>query len=71
MRTTCPAPPEWKSAISELPVCQIWTHCAVIAGKLRNVRYEEAVLGVLGGSVVSALLGYAWLRAVLPDRATG
>jgi len=30
--------------------------------------YEEAVLGVLGGSVVSALLGYAWLRAVLPTR---
>ncbi len=29
-------------------------------------RYEAAVLGVLGASVVSALLGYAWLRAVLP-----
>jgi NhaA family Na+:H+ antiporter len=28
--------------------------------------YEEAVLGVLGGSVVSALLGYGWLRVVLP-----
>jgi Na+/H+ antiporter NhaA len=28
------------------------------------------VLGVLGGSVVSALLGYAWLRAVLPTRST-
>lgn len=34
-----------------------------------DVRYEEAVLGVLGGSVVAALLGYAWLRAVLPARA--
>jgi Na+:H+ antiporter, NhaA family len=30
------------------------------------LRYDEAVLGVLGASVVSALLGYAWLRAVLP-----
>ena len=30
------------------------------------LRYEEAVLGVLGASVASALLGYAWLRAVLP-----
>jgi len=30
------------------------------------VRYDEAVLGVLGASVMSALLGYAWLRAVLP-----
>jgi NhaA family Na+:H+ antiporter len=33
-----------------------------------GLYYEEAVLGVLGGSVVSALLGYAWLRAVLPTR---
>jgi NhaA family Na+:H+ antiporter len=30
------------------------------------LRYDEAVLGVLGASVVSALLGYAWLRVVLP-----
>jgi NhaA family Na+:H+ antiporter len=35
-----------------------------------GLYYEEAVLGVLGGSVVSALLGYAWLRAVLPTRST-
>ncbi|HVI25684.1 MAG TPA: Na+/H+ antiporter NhaA [Xanthomonadaceae bacterium] len=34
-----------------------------------GLPYEEAVLGVLGGSLVSALLGYAWLRAVLPARA--
>src|SRR6478672_7501292 len=33
-----------------------------------GLYYEEAVLGVLGGSVVSALLGYAWLRAVLPTQ---
>ena len=32
----------------------------------QGLIYDEAVLGVLGGSVVSALLGYAWLRAVLP-----
>ena len=31
-----------------------------------GVRYEEAVLGVLGASVIAALLGLAWLRAVLP-----
>lgn len=34
-----------------------------------GVRYEEAVLGVLGGSVLSAILGYAWLRATLPTTA--
>ena len=31
-----------------------------------DVRYEEAVLGVLAASVCAALLGLAWLRAVLP-----
>jgi len=31
-----------------------------------DLRYEEAVLGVLGASVIAALLGLAWLRAVLP-----
>ncbi|NUS39775.1 MAG: Na+/H+ antiporter NhaA [Lysobacter sp.] len=36
-----------------------------------GLRYEEAVLGVLAGSVVSALLGYAWLRVVLPARVQG
>jgi len=30
------------------------------------LRYDEAVLGVLSASVASALLGYAWLRVVLP-----
>jgi len=33
------------------------------------LRYDEAILGVLGASVVSALLGYAWLRVVLPREA--
>lgn len=32
-------------------------------------RYEEAVLGVLLASVVSAVAGYVWLRATLPARA--
>ena len=31
-----------------------------------DVRYEEAVLGVLAASVIAAALGMAWLRAVLP-----
>lgn len=31
--------------------------------------YEEAVLGVLVASLVSALIGWAWLRATLPLRA--
>jgi NhaA family Na+:H+ antiporter len=31
-----------------------------------DVRYEEAVLGVLGASVCAAILGMLWLRAVLP-----
>lgn len=29
-------------------------------------RYEEAVLGILGGSLVASLAGYAWLRWTLP-----
>ena len=32
------------------------------------LRYEEAVLGILGASVIAAALGYVWLRAVLPPR---
>ena len=31
--------------------------------------YEEAVLGILGASVIAAVLGILWLRAVLPARA--
>jgi NhaA family Na+:H+ antiporter len=31
-----------------------------------DMRYEEAVLGVLVASVIAAALGIAWLRAVLP-----
>jgi NhaA family Na+:H+ antiporter len=30
------------------------------------LRYEEAVLGVLCASALAAILGWAWLRAVLP-----
>src|SRR5690606_11822790 len=30
--------------------------------------YEEAVLGILGASVVASVLGLAWLRLVLPAR---
>ncbi|ALN79182.1 Na+/H+ antiporter NhaA [Lysobacter antibioticus] len=32
------------------------------------LRYEEAVLGILGASLLSAVVGYFWLRAVLPAR---
>jgi NhaA family Na+:H+ antiporter len=32
----------------------------------RDLRYEEAVLGVLAASVIAALVGIVWLRAVLP-----
>ena len=35
------------------------------------LRYEEAVLGVLGASLIAAVLGGAWLRAVLPKPARG
>jgi len=31
------------------------------------LRYDEAVLGVLGASLIAALLGGAWLRVVLPE----
>ncbi|HEY0661376.1 MAG TPA: Na+/H+ antiporter NhaA [Lysobacter sp.] len=34
-------------------------------------RYDEAVLGILAASVLSAVLGYLWLRAVLPTRGAG
>ncbi|WP_201025511.1 Na+/H+ antiporter NhaA [Lysobacter capsici] len=30
--------------------------------------YEEAVLGILGASLLSAVIGFGWLRAVLPVR---
>jgi NhaA family Na+:H+ antiporter len=30
--------------------------------------HEQAVLGVLGASVIAAVFGYLWLRAVLPAR---
>jgi NhaA family Na+:H+ antiporter len=30
--------------------------------------YEESVLGILGASLLSAIAGYFWLRAVLPSR---
>ena len=36
-----------------------------------DVRYEEAVLGVLVASVIAAILGMLWLRAVLPRAAHG
>ena len=31
--------------------------------------YAEAVLGILGASVLAAVVGFVWLRAVLPARA--
>ncbi|RFP60592.1 Na+/H+ antiporter NhaA [Luteimonas weifangensis] len=36
-----------------------------------DLRYEEAVLGVLAASVIAALLGLTWLRAVLPKQPQG
>jgi NhaA family Na+:H+ antiporter len=36
-----------------------------------RLRYDEAVLGILGASVLAAVLGFAWLRAVLPERRVG
>ncbi|MGH8075881.1 MAG: Na+/H+ antiporter NhaA [Lysobacter sp.] len=33
------------------------------------LHYGEAVLGILGASVIAAIIGYVWLRAVLPARA--
>ncbi|RDZ27172.1 Na+/H+ antiporter NhaA [Lysobacter silvisoli] len=35
------------------------------------MRYDEAVLGVLAASLISAVLGYVWLRAVLPAPTAG
>jgi NhaA family Na+:H+ antiporter len=36
-----------------------------------RLHYDEAVLGILGASVLAAVLGVAWLRAVLPERGVG
>ncbi|MGN6112323.1 MAG: Na+/H+ antiporter NhaA [Luteimonas sp.] len=36
-----------------------------------DVRYEEAVLGVLAASVIAAILDMLWLRAVLPREQAG
>jgi len=36
-----------------------------------RLRYDESVLGILGASVLAAVLGFAWLRAVLPERGVG
>jgi NhaA family Na+:H+ antiporter len=33
-----------------------------------RLLYEESVLGILGASLLSAIAGYFWLRAVLPSR---
>jgi NhaA family Na+:H+ antiporter len=33
-----------------------------------RLRYDESVLGILAASVLSAVLGFLWLRAVLPQR---
>jgi NhaA family Na+:H+ antiporter len=35
------------------------------------LRYDEAVLGVLGASLIAALIGGAWLRVVLPEPGRG
>ncbi|RNF84404.1 Na+/H+ antiporter NhaA [Montanilutibacter psychrotolerans] len=34
-------------------------------------QYDGAVLGILGASLLAAVIGFAWLRAVLPARAAG
>jgi len=36
-----------------------------------RLLYEESVLGILGASVLSAVIGFLWLRAVLPARRAG
>jgi len=53
-------------------LCGIGFTMSLFIGSLAYVdavRYEEAVLGIFVASVISAVLGIAWLRAVLPDRA--
>jgi NhaA family Na+:H+ antiporter len=36
-----------------------------------RLAYDESVIGVLGASVVAAVLGYGWLRATLPAKRGG
>jgi len=52
-------------------LCGIGFTMSLFIGSLAyqdRVRYDEAVLGILAASVVAALLGYWWLRLVLPMR---
>src|SRR5690606_37710354 len=55
-------------------LCGIGFTMSLFIGGLAFARqpqaYDESVLGVLGGSLVAAVLGMLWLHAVLPkDRA--
>ena len=52
-------------------LCGIGFTMSLFIGSLAyadSLRYEEAVLGVLCASVIAAVLGYLWLRVVLPTR---
>jgi len=69
--TSLPDDVNWKSLFGVCLMCGIGFTMSLFIGTLaweENAGgYAVAVrLGVLGGSIVSALLGYVWLRTVLP-----
>ena len=70
--TPKPASLRWTHVYGAALLCGVGFTMSLFIGSLAYsdaVRYEEAVLGIFVASVVSALLGLAWLRVVLPARA--
>ncbi|GAB3379362.1 Na+/H+ antiporter NhaA [Lysobacter fragariae] len=52
-------------------LCGIGFTMSLFIGSLAyhdRLRYEESVLGIFAASVIAAVIGYAWLRVVLPAR---
>jgi len=69
--TRLPEGADWKAMFGIALLCGIGFTMSLFIGTLawddEAGKYAVAVrLGVLGGSIVSALLGFIWLRAVLP-----
>ncbi|MBL8525799.1 MAG: Na+/H+ antiporter NhaA [Betaproteobacteria bacterium] len=72
--TRLPDGANWKAMFGIAMLCGIGFTMSLFIGTLawedEAGKYAVAVrLGVLGGSIVSALLGFIWLRAVLPGPA--
>jgi Na+:H+ antiporter, NhaA family len=70
--TRLPEGTSWKALFGAALLCGIGFTMSLFIGTLAwesdAAQYAVAVrLGVLGGSIIAAVLGYFWLRAVLPN----